>query len=326
MMGSTGRQYALILLATVLAASVSLGGWEWWSSREPSSPAPGQVVQFTPTIQAQSAVQIEEKPTFPTIKAGPLPVKNAAEPSADEIHVKAPPTGKKHSKQDELLVLLAQRLHADAHKKFISRPGMGMRRMEPTLQIVPREWKIPEWTSEEITKEQPPQQGLKDLSLIHRLNLNQFSASNGPVTKGATPEKADHTKEQTWEIHSLDLVGLVMHDTPKVYVSKRLPDMKNLNKAPIREMDVFEAEGLEELINGKDLYVRTKAETVRVLGPIRASQACLKCHADAKDGEMLGAFSYTLRVAREDINQGRFQQGIQGRFQGQPGPGSTIEP
>jgi Protein of unknown function (DUF3365) len=71
--------------------------------------------------------------------------------------------------------------------------------------------------------------------------------------------------------------------------------MKDLKKQPTREPDVFESEGLEELMAGKAIYIRSKGETIRVLGPVHAAKACLKCHNDAKEGDMLGAFSYTLR-------------------------------
>jgi hypothetical protein len=72
-------------------------------------------------------------------------------------------------------------------------------------------------------------------------------------------------------------------------------------------MDVFEMEGLEELMAGKDLYIRAKEGTIRVLGPVRAGKACLKCHTDAKDGDMLGAFSYTLRPGQYQM----FGRGLQ---------------
>ena len=51
-----------------------------------------------------------------------------------------------------------------------------------------------------------------------------------------------------------------MHETPTVYLSEKLPMMKDLAHRPTREMDVFEMEGLEELMAGKDMYIppRTK--------------------------------------------------------------------
>jgi len=315
----TGRKLALLLFGAALTASVSFGSWKVWSDAQPLPPAPASSLQSLPIAQIDSAPQNDETPVTPTAKVETPPAKKVELPTLEEVRIKELPTGKKHAKQDELLALMAQRLHSDAYTKFISQPGMGMSRMMPTLRIVPREWKMPEWTSEEITKEQPPKTGMKDLSLIHRLNLNQFSASNIPLEKASKNEQPPALSEQVWEIHSLDLVGLVMHDTAKVYVSKKLPEMKDLKNTPIRDLDVFESEGLEELVGGKDLYVRAKEGTIRVLGPIRASKACLKCHGDAKDGDMLGAFSYTLREARYEHGfrggnafQPAFKNGIKG--------------
>src|SRR5437899_273116 len=101
-----------------------------------------------------------------------------------------------------------------------------------------------------------------------------------------------------------------MHDTPVVFVSDKLLKMEDLKNQPTREMDLFESEGLEELATGKDLYVRSKDGTVRVLGPIHAGKACLKCHAGAKAGDLLGAFSYTLRLGEYRMFGKGLQKGI----------------
>jgi hypothetical protein len=175
--------------------------------------------------------------------------------------------------------------------------------MMPMLSVVKRDWKMPEWTSEQLSKEPPPLKGAKDITLIHRRSLNMFIDSN---IKTMEERNAEHIKslqskvtppkkEFMWEIKSIDLVGLVMHESPTVYISDKLPLMEKLPERPMREMDLFESEGLEELLAGKELYIRSQGETIRVLGPIHAAKACLKCHSDAKEGTMLGAFSYTLR-------------------------------
>jgi hypothetical protein len=304
----TGGRAVLVLLGVVIIASVSVGGWTWWTRAQFAATEISHVKQVAVEgVQPVTAAPIVESPmrivepkpevAAATVKANPI--------SADIVIKKEMPKGAKHLKQDELLAAMARQMHDEAFHRFINQPGAGVRRLVPTIRALPREWMIPEWTSEEISKEQPPQEGIKDLSLIHRLSLNRFSTSNAQGPKLNAAEKPQRT-EQLWEIHALDLVGLVIHETPKVYVSKRLPEMKELKNTPIRDLDVFESEGLEELVNGKDLYVRSKEGTLRVLGPIRAGQACLKCHGDTKEGDMLGAFSYTLRI-------GTYQQTYQGK-------------
>jgi hypothetical protein len=205
---------------------------------------------------------------------------------------------------------MAMRLHSEAYNRFIYQKGMGMSRMMPMLNVVKREWKMPDWTSEQLAKGQSDIVGAKDMSLIHRSTLSIFANSNVGTEKDrndAYGADSQVKKEHLWEIKSLDLVGLVMHETPTVYISEKLPQMKDLAHRPTREMDVFEMEGLEELMAGKDLYIRAKEGTIRVLGPVRAGKACLKCHTDAKDGDMLGAFSYTLRPGQYQM----FGRGLQ---------------
>ena len=181
----------------------------------------------------------------------------------------------------------------------------------------------------------PPEGDAKDLGLLHRLSLTGFGASNTKTEEERwtlmynESRGKDMKKDHLWEIKSLDLVGLVMHETPTVYVSAQIPAMKDLKKRPTREMDVFEMEGLEDLVSGKPLYIRSKDETLRVLGPITAAKACLKCHGDAKEGDMLGAFSYTLRRAQYVVNgRGLSGQPLGEGFVAPPmkGPGYPVTP
>jgi hypothetical protein len=96
-----------------------------------------------------------------------------------------------------------------------------------------------------------------------------------------------------WQLQTLDLVGLVLHDEPVAYESHRLPRMKELRSAPTRALDAFEVAGLEALRKGEDLFVRDTPEARRVLGSVRAVKQCVACHG-CRRGELLGAFSYTL--------------------------------
>jgi bisphosphoglycerate-dependent phosphoglycerate mutase len=310
----TPRKAILVVLGATLFASVSFGGWSLWSrsgaasvGAEAPASVPAQPQPERIEIAKASSVQeaIVDAVAPPAVLETPVLVE-PAKPA--EVRAKKPTQGKTHDRQDALLASMAQVLHSEAYQRFISQPGMGMSRMMPTLSVLARAWKVPEWTSEELAKEQPPVTGVKDLGLIHRFSLKNFGASNTKTDAERWEDLAKEArikelkKEYLWEIKSLDLVGLVMHETPVVYVSQKIPEMKDLKKKPTREMDVFESEGLEELASGKGLYIRSKADTIRVLGPIHAAKACLKCHGDAKEGDLLGAFSYTLRQAKYVVN------------------------
>ncbi|MEI7923786.1 MAG: hypothetical protein WCJ40_17890 [Planctomycetota bacterium] len=99
---------------------------------------------------------------------------------------------------------------------------------------------------------------------------------------------------QNWAVERLELVGLVVADQPRVYRSDNLPSMGELRKASTRPLDFFEAQGLAVLEGGDDLYYREEAGSLRMIGAIRSTSQCLKCH-DGQRGELLGAFSYWLR-------------------------------
>ncbi len=103
------------------------------------------------------------------------------------------------------------------------------------------------------------------------------------------PDPAD-----TWKVGTIDLIGLLLHPTPVAYVSANLPRMDELRGAPTRPLDPFETAGLEALAGGNDLFVRGSDRQVRMLGAVRSTKQCLGCHGGDR-GDLLGAFSYTLR-------------------------------
>jgi hypothetical protein len=97
-----------------------------------------------------------------------------------------------------------------------------------------------------------------------------------------------------WLIEKLELVSLLKHEEPAVYLSEHLPRMQELRDAATRPLDSFEKQALSALQNGEDLQVQSSPDRVRMLGSIRAVKQCLKCHS-VERGDLLGAFSYDLR-------------------------------
>jgi hypothetical protein len=294
---------AFVVLGGVAVLSLA-GGWKLWSlesSTEPVIPVAqtSALEQIAPPAQTP-APRVEANTNVPTPTERAAAEKDAVKP----VDKAKKATGKDHDRQDKLLASVMQRLHADAYDHFISQPGQGISRLMPVVNVAKRDWKMPQWTSEELVKAQAPLKGEKDFELIHRLSLRKFGA-NGMAEKEYWENEHKNPlppKERLWEIKALDLVGLIMHESPVVYISEKLPEMKNLKKTPTRDLDLFESEGLEELMAGKELYIRSQSETIRVLGPVKAGKACLKCHHDAKEGDVLGAFSYTLRPGQYVIN------------------------
>lgn len=208
-------------------------------------------------------------------------------------------------------------LHENAVAAFLESPGFGvvrMRRMavsEAALQI---------GLEEERTHPQPVPRGSEAMSPgdpglpiagtaqpflvdFHQNSVLDFVYPEGfgyfkdrNHVAGFRPHQFRNVPgpAQSWRVETLELVGLVVHDEPAVYVSDLLPRMDVLRKAPVRPPNAFETLGLVDLAAGETLVVRMHGEKLRLLGAIRATKQCIACH-DCERGDLLGAFSYVLR-------------------------------
>lgn len=126
-------------------------------------------------------------------------------------------------------------------------------------------------------------------------------APNRSYVIGFVPHRFTHYPKftaygyATWRIDSLDLISILKHKEPVAYLSKHLPRMEELRDAPTRPLDEFEREHLGKVRAGQDLSAAMGARRVRMIGAIRAQERCLSCHT-AKENDLLGAFSYDLRL------------------------------
>jgi|GEM_PF-897696 len=99
--------------------------------------------------------------------------------------------------------------------------------------------------------------------------------------------------QATWLIDRLELVSLLKHSEPAVYISKHLPRMDELSEATTRPLSDFESQALPKLRAGEELVIDTQPGEIRMLGAVRAITRCLDCHR-AREGDLLGAFTYRL--------------------------------
>ena len=99
--------------------------------------------------------------------------------------------------------------------------------------------------------------------------------------------------QATWLIDRLELVSLLKHSEPAVYISKHLPRMDELSEATTRPLSDFESQALPKLRAGEELVIDTHPGEIRMLGAVRAITRCLDCHR-AREGDLLGAFTYRL--------------------------------
>jgi hypothetical protein len=214
-------------------------------------------------------------------------------------------------------------LHDDVVTDFINSPGFGItRRIEPRSEYIelPAPAPIPlpappEYTpgedSDTATLADAASAGGTAQSLrgLHEDGFLDFVNPRGfgvvwdrQRTRGfqvhhfrkmpslAAPSAA----KERWRVQRLELMSLLAHEAAAVYVSDHLPRMDELRDAPTRPLNSFETTALSALQSGSDLRFECSADEIQMLGSIRALKQCTTCHA-AERGELLGAFSYTLR-------------------------------
>lgn len=222
-----------------------------------------------------------------------------------------------------------QRLHSETYRRFVASRGFGVVRMARVLRSaieLPPEEPIPmpepppppppEYFREEDTARPAGRtpvaadSGVGDtiqedaMASTYRFSLEDFL----DVDRMGYVRDVDHVvgfkshrfrygpelvDQETWQVTRLELVSLLKHESPVVYVSDHLPAMDELRDAPTRPLDDFELRSLPKLRSERDLVIETRANQIRMLGSLRAGADCLNCHS-VQRGNLLGAFSYVL--------------------------------
>ena len=210
-----------------------------------------------------------------------------------------------------------ERLHGERVKDFAMTPGFGVGRMVRTpvmLQSIRRAARVPEPIPQpgtlrdevEPTGDALPDAMLRDLLGFHATSIGSFVNFKGfgylksrSEVAGFTPHafESEPKPAKPYVLERLELVGLVCHPEPAVYVSEFLPRMTELDAVATRPADGFEATALKKLVAGEDLVAITTGPKVRLLGAVRNMSACVECHG-GKRGDLLGAFSYRLAEAK----------------------------
>jgi len=217
--------------------------------------------------------------------------------------------------ENQLGINVLEEIHDVNVARFVRQNGLGLGRMNFPMykRIVSRAFEPlppvpqPEWSTDESWRPFLMAQYLEKLDparleSAHTGNIMDFLFTTDFGFVQAKKRAAGFMGHQfkrvhepkNWAVERLELVGLVVADQPRVYLSDNLPNMDELRKASTRPLDFFEAQGLAVLEGGDDLYYREEAGSLRMIGAIRSTSQCLKCH-DGQRGELLGAFSYWLK-------------------------------
>ena len=206
-------------------------------------------------------------------------------------------------------------LHENTVGLFINSPAFGISRMSNWLFIseladYPESGPVPTQPGPPFTSqsspgslnpvsadERLPMGPLLDDSIVDFAKFDDFGYfKDRRHVAGFLPHQFSTVPElkSRWKVQRLELVSLLLHDEPSVYVSKSLPQMNKTHNLPTRPLNEFEQYGLSALRNGGDLFSSQDRQGVRLLGAIRSTNQCVDCHGGTR-GNLLGAFSYTLR-------------------------------
>lgn len=218
-------------------------------------------------------------------------------------------------------------IHLQAWRMFVEAPGFGVARTigrdlgsiefvsydERTPDSEPLS--IPEMSADNSHKPvSEADRALNDsfaqpvdsLTDFHRVSQSDFLdgdeyAPNRSYVIGFVPHRFSKFprftahRYATWRIDSIDLISMLKNKEPRAYVSRHLPRMDELRDAPTRPLDDFEREHLDKVRAGQLLSGAMGPRRMRMIGALRAQEHCRSCHT-ANEGDLLGAFSYDLRL------------------------------
>jgi hypothetical protein len=140
---------------------------------------------------------------------------------------------------------------------------------------------------------------------VHRRTVDFFEVRSGFGYRRMIWRTNDRGFEvemsTTGVIDRVELVSLLTDDEPSVYVLEEIATPPLARQAKRRPLDEFERLGLNAVRFGEEL-VWTREAPTRMFGAIRAKADCLHCHANAKEGDLLGAFTYYLKVPVDRLN------------------------
>ena len=140
---------------------------------------------------------------------------------------------------------------------------------------------------------------------LHDTYLKRFQGADGfGLSRMMRPPMLDRsgvldTGREQYSLERIELIGLLQHPQPVVYTPSyhtSRPDPAQQSRA----LTSFEARALAGFRTGRDIAVDSDNENgviAACVGAVRATATCLRCHDDAKAGDLLGAFSYGLKRA-----------------------------
>jgi hypothetical protein len=222
--------------------------------------------------------------------------------------------GKLNERRNSFRERSLKQLHEQRVELFVRSPGFGMARLigpEWGLRVRPR-METPDQPRLPAASGMPAERSISATDEPDLLKLNQEGIVNFAYPEGfgfvkdrqhvagflphGFAEVPNSAKQ--WDVVRVELIGVLLHPKPIAYVSEKLPAMAELRGAPTRALDEFEVGALQSLKSGETIAVSMLNGQPRMLGAIRSARQCVECHG-GKRGDLLGAFTYTLRPVVE---------------------------
>jgi len=191
-------------------------------------------------------------------------------------------------------------LHRNTVEIFVERPGFGVRRLALPLSDVispPKSLYEPEEEKPSGT----PAANDKDKKKPGHYSVQDM------VTAGRAGRVLTDDKKEHWKVLTVQLLGLVKHPDPVVYLTdKASAENAQARKAEkevaTRAPNEFEKWALEGLQRREDLKAEKRGCELHMVAPIYAGKRCVACH---EKGQLLGAFSYTMERVAVEPEKGR---------------------
>jgi hypothetical protein len=136
---------------------------------------------------------------------------------------------------------------------------------------------------------------------IHHAKISWFVNSSGfGLVRMAVDTNKRGIHVASSEIDRIELVSLLTENEPSVYILEHMATPSLAIHAKRRPLDEFERLSLDAVSRGENLMWTREAPT-RMFGAIRAETSCLECHVRAKEGDLLGAFTYYLNKPIDQV-------------------------
>jgi hypothetical protein len=187
-------------------------------------------------------------------------------------------------------------VHDAQFERFVRSPGFGGMRMNPKIirynpkRMLAREGVSPSFAHAFAYRDffDRSTLGLLTEDQKHYVGFKPHSMYNAPESVRLS---------QQFELEKLELIGMLLHETPIAYATNSLPNMEMIvaGVIPTRELTLFESRSLERLTGGETLVIEANSEVLRMVGALRAIDQCTDCH-QVDSGQLLGAFSYEYRL------------------------------